>query len=210
MMKRIESRRFLQNALKSRMNDFRFAGKGTSFTKKLNDETSLWVGLQIVERYRPLLAVFPRVGFANWMVAEFFRERLQFPLPGHIPLTLHATLGYLVPGPLQTEALCEPVEESIRNTAKAATDNVIEFGLPFMTRYPDLHQLVGWARDPMIEPHGMVFQPTLLRGAILHLAGENNEARILISRDIAETPDEHRNDPNFAPTLRLNSILAAL
>lgn len=209
MTDRSQARKLLEEELRARMADLGFSGKKTDFNQKFTDETTLWVSLQILKDGETLLGLFPRVGFINWKVAEFFRRYLEDPInpAGNITPTLSATLGYLMCEPHQVECYFECTEASIRDAVKAVIQNMVSYGMSFMTRYPDLHSLHAWAKDPGVEPEATHFQPQLLRAVILYLVGDWIQAKDMIETQIAEA-GEDLNDPSYGPIVRLRDLLS--
>jgi hypothetical protein len=206
-IERNKARKFLQQKLRAEMTTLGFCFKNF-YVKKLNDETTLLVSLQILEGETPLLGLFPRVGFMNWKVEQFIDGLFDpiKPTP-KFRYTLSTTLGCLLPEDAQNECYFEGTEAAIRDSVQAVVGNVSKYGIPFMTRYPDLVSLLAWAKNPMIEPHAVCLQPWLWRAAILYVGGDPISAREIIAREIAYAGDDDLNDPNFVPTLRLGTRL---
>jgi hypothetical protein len=205
---RVHARKLLQDALRAEMAKLGFALRRGIFHRKLNDETTLWVSLQLLKGSGSSLGLFPRVGFINWKVAEFYCRHLDDPVEpaGNVPPTLSATLGYLMPGPARPEWHFECAETAIRMTVKTVVENVAAHGMPFMTRYPDLQSLKAWADDPGIEPEATNVQPQLLRAEIFYLGGDWARAKQVIAANIVEAGDDIA-DPSYRPILRLSALL---
>lgn len=204
-----KARKLLDEELRVQMAELGFSGRRTDYSKKISDETTLWVSLQILKDRKSALGLFPRVGFINWKVTEFFRRYLDDSVspPGNVPPTLSATLGYLIPEKRQTEWYFECAELAIRDSAKAVIQAVVDYGIPFMMRYPDLRSLYGWAKNPRIEPEAIHFQPQLLRAVILYLVGDWIQAKQVIATQIAEAGND-LSDPSYGPIVRLRDLLA--
>jgi hypothetical protein len=200
-------RKFLKEELRAKMADMGFSEKGL-FAKKLNDETVLLVQLQVLAGGRPLLGLFPQVGFMNVKVEEFIDRIWDSAEPSSKPrFTLRTALGYLMPDPLQNDWYFEGTEAAIRDTVQAVVSNVSVYGMPFMTSYPDLDALQAWARNPMAEPVAISLDPWVWRAAVLYLNGDLAKAKEIVAFNMAQTSDDDLTHPYFRPTLRLGELL---
>jgi hypothetical protein len=214
MLSHTECYRLLRSLSKTAMSEFSFSvlpSTGTVFGKRLNEETNLRVTLQLVHGQRPLLGLFPSVGFSNLKLEEFLGERLNWiKSSGKNPsLTLSASLGYLMPEPLRLEWHFDPTEDSIREAVTTTVRNVIEYGMPFMTRFPNMPALSEWARTPEIEPYALTSRPGLMRAAIFYLNGDFVTAKESLSRSISEAlaGGDNPKDSTFVPYTRLEDLL---
>lgn len=212
-MHRSQAGKLLDQELRARMADLGFNGEKALFNKKFNDETTLWVSLQVLRDRQSFLGLFPRVGFINWKVADFMQRYLADALinpPVNIPPTLSATLGYLMPKPHQVEWYFECTEASIRSAAADIIQSVRSYGMSFTTRFPDVRSLSAWAKNPEIEPAAMFYQPQLLRAVILYLAGDWVQAKEIVEAQLSKgIVAGEINDPNYAPIIRLGHLLGA-
>lgn len=206
-------RKLVEHELQLQMKNEGFDAKRANFSKRLNDETSVWASFQVLKDRAPLLGLFTRIGFYNWKITDFVsRHLMAHRIRGsNIPPTLSATLGYLVPERTQIETYFEPTDVAIRNAISAEVGNLVKYGFPFMTRYPDLKSLSAWAYDPTIEPDASFFQPQLLRAVIFYLLGDWSMALEVIERQLAEAADIEKiqEDPGVFPFMRLKSLLAS-
>lgn len=132
--KQVSPTKLLRTALRVEMAEQGFTGASADYFKKLNDETTVWIGVQVLRDRRPLLGLFPQVGFINWKMASFSRRVLN--VTTHVNTTLVATLGYLMPEPRQLESHFACDEMEIRKAARGVVQNACGYGMPFMTRYP--------------------------------------------------------------------------
>lgn len=187
-----------------------FERRGTSwdFVTTLNGETVLAVGIQILFHRKNGLGLFPRVGFTNLKVENFWQEHLIGNHPRLVP-TLTASLGYLCPDPLQLEWYCGYSEDDMDLAVHLVVGKVEKFGMPFMTRYPDLESLRVWAENPQVEPHGHTFQPDVQRAIVLYLLSDRAEAAVIVatSRQRSLSAGDPIDDPGLQPILRLKSFL---
>jgi hypothetical protein len=185
-----------------------------TFHKPFNEETTLWVSLQILaDRLKQgKLGVLPRVGFINWRVAEFFTRYLDDPSKeaSHVAPTLSATLGYLIPGELNTEIFFNVEPEPLRQSAAQVISSTMTHGMPFMTRYPNLPELGRWAADPRIEPEAMHYQPFLLRAVIYYLLGDWARCAEFVNRKIqeAQAAGIYAADPGLAAWTRVRDLIS--
>jgi hypothetical protein len=185
-------------------------GSRTTFKKQLNDETTLWVSLQIIQSMRPQLGLFPRVGFNNLKVIDFFYHHLEQQRPEKLtPPMLSETLGYLMPEPRQLEWYFHPTEDEIQRTARDVIGSIVEYGTPLMTRYPDLISLAAWAIMPTNDLGAMTQDPRLLRATILYLVGDISAAKGLISESIAEvsTHGHDLKNPAYDAHIKFDKLL---
>ena len=207
-----ESQRILQTELESSMAEvgFRVTKRGgTLFVKDFNAETNLWVSLQILRDHKPKLGLFPRVGFVNFMIDRFFRESLALSkwYGQESVVTFSKTLGYLVPESDQVEWYFDPKQVSFGAPVKTIVRYLIDYGMPFMTRYPTLDALVEWAESPGPEPYSMTNQP-LLRPVIFYLSGQIVRANEILSAEISKFLENgDREHPAFEPYMRFEEIL---
>lgn len=156
------------------------------------------------------VGLFPRVGFFNRRVTEFLRNLVFAPEVSSkpVPPTLSWTLGYLMPAPLQTEWIIEPQKERMLEGVTSAIKAIAEYGMPAMTRYPDVKALLRWAENPLKDPHAGFFQRDLLKAVIYCLNEKRESALHIVEKNVAEgKATSELSDPGYAPYLRLKSLL---
>ena len=200
-----------------------FRGRRQLFCKQISDETVFWTTLQILKGRKPFLGLFPRIGVTNRMVNQFLHTVLQESVNPSLPVGpasvfdidsgITATLGYLMPPPLEVEWYCDSTQPSIHALVEKVVGRVDAYGLPFMKRFVDLPGFRAWAEDPEAERDALPLpsQPGVLRAAIFVLTGDTSRARDIMTTSIAECLQrgETLDEPGAEPMLRMRDYLFA-